>query len=275
MNSIFATMIFVALQAPAQPAPAPTSGLSVVQQTQLNALFAEEICPCKCASSFAQCMGENKCKPASILAKWAERQMSLGMPIESIATALNAEVAAFSSKKARISTEGYHGKKGPGDAKFTMVEFADFECTHCKAASVPVRELLQKRKDVRVVYKHFPLSFHAMAKPAAMAAEAAGEQGRFWEMHDAIFATQTMLDNDLFVGHAKALGLDSQRFMSAMKSPENAAKVDASLAEGISLKIEATPSFFINGRSFHLNRSVEGFETRLNMEAARKSSKCK
>jgi protein-disulfide isomerase len=113
-----------------------------------------------------------------------------------------------------------------------------------------------------------------MAKKAAIAAEAAGRQGKFWPMHDALFATQDILSDDLIMGHAKALGLDVARFTKDLADPALAKRVEDSRTEGMTFGIDATPAFFVDGRPYFLHRSVDGFELRLRMDAARASSSC-
>ena len=134
---------------------------------------------------------------------------------------------------------------------------------------------MKKHPEIKVVFKHYPLPFHAYARKAAIAAEAAGLQGKFWQMHDAIFATQDLLSDELVLGHAKALGLDAKRFAKDILDPALAKKVDDSRAEGVGFGIDATPAFFIEGRPYFLHRSVDGFELRMRMDAARATSSCR
>lgn len=251
------------------------SGLDVSQKQQLASMLNEEPCPCACAMSFAKCLQGDQCKPATLLANWIVEQMRGGVPQETLATQVTNEVAAFSKKPVKLAQAGFNGRLGKRDARHVVVEFADFECPHCKFASPEAKRAVKESGgNARLVFKHFPLAFHAMAPLAAAAAEAAGEQGRFWEMHDALFATQQMLDEDLIRGHAKALGLDVERFELDFKSPGTAAKVQASRAEGERVGIQATPTFYIDGRPFELMRTHEAFGLRLKMEDARKSARC-
>jgi protein-disulfide isomerase len=224
------------------------------------------------------CLGKSLANPHPcflLLGNWLAEQLREGAAPDSLAEQVAEEIAGgFASKPKALKLEGF-AQKGPPDAAFTIVEYADFECPHCRIASAVVDELVKKHPGkVRLVFKHFPLSFHPMARRAAAAAEAAAAQGRFWEMHDAIFATQNVLDEDLLLGHAKALGLDAARFEKDWNAPETLARVDASKAEGEALGVPATPYFLINGRPFHLMRSPQAFALRLQMEAARASSSC-
>lgn len=251
-------------------------GLGQEEKRTFASIANEEICPCDCPQSFAGCLqAGTRCEPAVLLGNWMADQLREGVAPDALAEQVTQEIAGgFSSKPKPVATEGY-ASKGAANAPFTIVEYADFECPHCKVASLVVDQLVKANPGkVRVVYKHFPLSFHAMAKRAAAAAEAAAKQGRFWEMHDAIFATQTMLDEDLLLGHAKALGLDVERFQKDWNDPSTLQKVEASRQEGESLGVQATPAFFVNGRPFHLMRTPDAFSLRLQMEDARASSSC-
>lgn len=252
-----------------------TSVLEPSKKAALDKIFAEEVCPCDCPKSFGQCLQEGtKCKPAVLLAQWAIRSLEEGVSAESVGEALAKEITSgFTAKPKKPVLDGY-SVKGAQKPKITIVEYADFECAHCKAAGQTISELVKKHPEVQVVFKHFPLSFHAMARKAAIAAEAAARQDKFWKMHDALFATQDLLSDDLILGHAKALGLDVERFQKDIADPELAKKVDASRAEGMSFGIDATPAFFVDGRPYFLHRSVEGFELRMRMDAVRATSSC-
>lgn len=251
-------------------------GLGAVERETFARIANEEICPCNCPKSFGGCLqAGTRCEPAVLLGNWMADQLREGVAPDALAEQVTQEIAGgFASKPKAIQTEGFSAK-GAANAPYTIVEYADFECPHCKVASAVVDQLVKQNPGkVRVVYKHFPLSFHPMAKRAAVATEAAAKQGRFWEMHDAVFATQTMLDEDLLLGHAKALGLDVERFQKDWNDPATLAKVEASRNEAASLGVEATPAFFVNGRPFHLMRTPEAFSLRLQMESARQSSSC-
>lgn len=277
-----------AAAAPAKPAPAPKAsavltsfptvdlaGLGEAERQAFQQIVNEEICPCGCPQSFAACLQEGtRCQPAVLLASWLADQLRQGMPAEALAEMITEEAGGFSSKPKEIEVAGY-AAKGAQKPRYLIVEYADFECAHCRSAAPVLERLVEKYPDrVRVVFKHFPLSFHAYAKRAAAAAEAAGQQGRFWEMHDAIFATQNLLDDDLILGHAKALGLDVDRFEKDWNDPASMAKVEASRKEGEALGVQATPFVFVNGRPFQLMRTLDALELRLAMEEARASSSC-
>jgi protein-disulfide isomerase len=139
--------------------------------------------------------------------------------------------------------------RGPRDAAVTVVLFSEFQCPYCKQIG-PTLEALEREfpGKLRVVWKHFPLEFHAQARPAALAAQAAAQQGKFWEMHARLFEDQAALGAGDLERHARALGLDVARWKAAMASPEVARAVDADRQQGQALGVTGTPSLFINGR---------------------------
>jgi protein-disulfide isomerase len=131
-----------------------------------------------------------------------------------------------------------------------MVEYADFECPHCGAAYPIVKALERDLHDVlAVVMRHFPLTtVHPHAQFAAEAAEAAGAQGRFWEMHDLLFENQDRLDPPDLAEYASMLGLDTERFAYDLATHRHAAKVRDDFMSGVRSGVSGTPTFFINGR---------------------------
>ena len=151
--------------------------------------------------------------------------------------------------------------RGPADAPVTIVEFSDFQCPFCSQASGLIDQVLKAYpKDVKFVYKNYPLPFHPHAMPAAKAAVAAGEQGKFYEMHDKIFANQRNLSEDFYVKAAGEIGLDVDKFKKDMASPEVQAQINADMKEAQS-SVRGTPTIFINGkkpqgRSFDLYKSI-------------------
>jgi protein-disulfide isomerase len=139
--------------------------------------------------------------------------------------------------------------RGPFDAPVTVVEYGDFECPYCGQAEQVVRELLREFGDVAYVWRHLPLSdVHPHAQLAAEAAEAAADQGAFWEMHDLLLDHQEALRPDDLVGYAEQLGLDLDRFTTALREHTGAGRV-AEDVDGADLSsVAGTPTFFINDR---------------------------
>ncbi|MGV0024213.1 DsbA family protein [Phormidesmis priestleyi] len=138
---------------------------------------------------------------------------------------------------------------GAKAGKVVLVEFSDFQCPYCAAASATLKQFLAKHGDeVTLVYKHFPLTtIHAEAMPAAKAAWAAGQQGKFWEYHDALFTNQKQLGAAFYSQTAKTLGLDVQRFERDRSSKAAEAAIVQDLLLGEKLGVEGTPFFVMNG----------------------------
>jgi len=139
--------------------------------------------------------------------------------------------------------------RGPMDAKVTIFAFEDFQCPYCARADVNLKEALAQVDDsVRVVFKHMPLAFHPQALPAAKAAVAAREQGKFWQMHDLLFARQADLETEgIYLELAESLGLDLKKFKADMADKTFEAQIAADFAQAQALGFRGTPTFVING----------------------------
>jgi Na+/H+ antiporter NhaA len=139
--------------------------------------------------------------------------------------------------------------RGPVEAPVTVVEYGDFECPYCGQAEPVVRELLGEFGDVAYVWRHLPLSdVHPNAQLAAEAAEAAADQGAFWEMHDLLLGNQDALGPDDLVGYAERLGLDLDRFTTALGEHAGAGRVAEDVDSADLSGVSGTPTFFVNGR---------------------------
>jgi protein-disulfide isomerase/uncharacterized membrane protein len=149
---------------------------------------------------------------------------------------------------------------GSTDAAITIVEFSDFECGHCAAFHQSLEDVLHRGTEkVRVVFRHFPLDsacnpkvptrLHPQACLAAIAAECAFEQGKFWEYHNLLFDHQQQLGREFLIGYAARLGLDTARFSSCLSSDAARERVQRDAEAGAQLGIDSTPTLFINGRT--------------------------
>jgi protein-disulfide isomerase len=174
--------------------------------------------------------------------------------------------------------------KGPADAPVTIVEFSDFQCPACGQAFKDLHDLLRRRTDVRLVFRHFPLdsacnegmsrTVHADACLAAAAAECAQRQSRFWEYHDRLFENQHTLDRDSLFRYAREVGLDIPTFRACLDDPATSSRVSDDVRAGIAAGIESTPTLFINGRrvSGALGRAYYDYALVLEEERERTSS---
>ena len=142
--------------------------------------------------------------------------------------------------------------QGPADAPVTLVEYGDYECPHCGRA-YPIVKKVQKHfgERLRFVFRNFPLTeSHPHAALAAEAAEAAGDQGRFWEMHDALFEHQDALEPVDLAGYAKQIGIDGKQLLDELRSNAKEARVREDFMSGVRSGVNGTPTFFLNGMRF-------------------------
>jgi protein-disulfide isomerase len=139
--------------------------------------------------------------------------------------------------------------KGDPQAPVTIVEFSDFQCPFCRKTESTLNDLLTKYKGrVKLAYMDFPLlEIHSQAQKAAEAARCAGEQGKFWGYHDALYADQTKLSEAELLTHARTMNLDEKSFQSCLTSGKFKSKVEADLEQGKKAGVAGTPGFFING----------------------------
>lgn len=165
-------------------------------------------------------------------------------------------------KGATVSQIDYSkGQKiGSDSAKVKVVEFSDLECPACLSAEPAVKKIRSTYSDqVQFIYRHFPLTQHIHSRQATTLAEAAGAQGKFWEMHDKLFDTQaqwTILSKDdataFFLSLAKDLGLDENKIKQDLEKDAYKSKIDDDLAEGQRLGVNSTPTFFVSGHKLDL-----------------------
>jgi protein-disulfide isomerase len=165
--------------------------------------------------------------------------------------------------------------EGPEGAPLVLEEFGDYQCPPCGQYFPEVERLKSEYGDrLRLVFRHFPLTqAHPHALTAAHAAEAAGLQGKFWEMHRQLYQNQSVWSKAaepraLFASYAQAVGLDVERFRRDMDGAETDARVVADHARGRSLGVTGTPSFFLNGREIEANKLKSPADLRAALEAA-------
>ena len=160
--------------------------------------------------------------------------------------------------------------RGPEEAPVTVVEYGDFECPYCGQAEPSVRELLRDFGDVRYVWRHLPLTdVHPEAQLAAEAAEAAGRQGKFWEMHDLLLDHQDALGPRDLIGYAVSLGLDTSRFDADLRKHAGAAHVSEDVDSADLSSVSGTPTFFVNGRRHYGAYDIQTLSKAVKLAAAR------
>jgi protein-disulfide isomerase len=146
--------------------------------------------------------------------------------------------------------------KGNAEAKVLIIEYGDFQCPGCRSAAPAMKAVIDKYSDkVGFVFRNFPLAIHNNARAAAAAAEAAGLQGKYWEMHDRLFENQQEWGNlsgntrtDMFANYAEMLELDREKFLEDLKSDAVIAKINFDVSLGRKIGVNSTPSIFVNGK---------------------------
>jgi protein-disulfide isomerase len=161
--------------------------------------------------------------------------------------------------------------KGPKGAPVTIVIFSDFQCPFCSRVEPTLKELEQSYPGkVKFAWKNFPLPFHDKAQLAAEAALAAGEQGKFWEYHDKLFANQQALDRPALEKYAEDLGLNMGKFKAALDSGKFKSQIDKDKEEGQKSGVSGTPAFFINGDRLVGAQPVDAFKKAVDGALAKK-----
>lgn len=193
-------------------------------------------------------------------AVWAERQQEkMKEVLQQIATEKGYKVTLPEPEALvfEVKTEGYPSK-GSTNATVTLVEFADFQCPHCKEGSEIADKVLKKYSDkMRIVYRHMPINPSGISRKVAAASICADQQGKFWEYHDLAFKDQEKLDENSPLKLANELKLDEAKIKTCLDDPKTKEALDASEAEGRSLGVNGTPAFFLNGKPFRPQLDME------------------
>ncbi|MBX3248889.1 MAG: thioredoxin domain-containing protein [Myxococcales bacterium] len=244
-------------RAPAAEAAAPLelpgvdlASLGGADRRMASTLLRDLLSPCGEPISVARCVSEgtacNRCVPA---ARYVVRLAAEGLPDHEIRTLYRNRYDPAAQKT--IDLEGAPVRGTPMGASVTLVVFSDFECPYCRLAHPLLMQLLREHEGrARLAFKHFPLSMHERAVPAALAAAAAQNQGKFWEMHDILFEHQDALTDADLERYAREIGLDLARFRADVTAEAARERVERDRAEGRELGVQGTPSIFINGRRF-------------------------
>lgn len=222
--------------------------LSTTERELFWAVANDELSPCGDPHSLALCGRDRTCDLCMPALRFLVRRVSDGHPREQLGELVRSRYAR--SQVVQIRTD-HAPVRGPATAPVTLVEFSDYTCPHCGRAA-PILRDIEREFDgrLRVLHMHFPLSGpgHTNSMPASRAAIAAGRQGKFWEMHDLLFANQNALEPADLDRYATQLGLNLAQFHADMQAPETEALIAANRREGERLQIEGTPTIYINGR---------------------------
>jgi protein-disulfide isomerase len=236
------------------------SALSPAQKATALKLIRSRDCTCGCGMKVAECrVKDPNCYFSKGLASVIVASLKAGKS-EKEALA-DAEASRFAhppehkllEDPIEIPTVGAP-ETGPDNAPITLVEFSDFQCPYCTLATPQLQAVLKAYPtQVRLFFKQFPLDIHSQAALAAAAAVAAQKQGKFWQMHDALFASHSDLRRPTILALASAVGLDIKRFEADLDSPEIGKAVARDLEDGQNVGVMSTPTIFIDGQHYNGN----------------------
>jgi len=173
---------------------------------------------------------------------------------------LNSDASTPNYSNSNNNVDSPRPFKGNPEARVVLTEFSDFQCPACKSAATLVNSLAERyNEQIKIEYKHFPLTrIHTNAFNAALAAECANDQGKFWEMHDKIYENQENLKKkDLKLYASKIEGIDTTSFDACLDSRAKTDVVNKDIDEANSLKLNATPTFFLNGKEVENPNNLE------------------
>jgi hypothetical protein len=229
-----------------------TADLTAREQQQWSTYVGELLAPCADQPvSIAQCVREKRACDACLPgARFLVRQVHQGKARAQIEQAFHLRFSPDEVKSIELDDSPW---EGAADAPITIVEWADFECPFCGAASPQLNKAVKRFAPyVKLVFKNYPLGMHEFAEGAARAAVAAQKQGKFWQMHEWMFSNQQSLDKKNLLRRAKEIGLDEQQFIADSESEATADIVNRDRKQADKLGLRGTPTIYINGRSFDI-----------------------
>lgn len=271
-------LAFAALVIGATPSRPDVSTLTPAQQKVFEQVASEEFCACDSPLTMGGCL---QLKPSCRVVNHVSRIVYLSAQANLDADAIlgylaNRVTGPFCASPKTLDTTGAPSQ-GPSTAPVTLVEFADFRCSHCKQAAPAVKSALKVAgEQVRFVFMPFPIQNHPLALAAAEAAMAAHAQGKFWAMHDGLFAAQARdFSPEVLRDVAQKVGLDLTRFDQEMRDRTYRAVINQFKNRGAAAGIRATPSLFVNGRPYDLDRTLFTLPSRFGMELDRNTGGCR
>jgi protein-disulfide isomerase len=230
-------------------------GLTGAKKASALRVMQTEACSCGCGFKIAECrVKDSACSVSKSMAASVVKDTLAGKTGDQIRAELQrkaAEGPPVLDEPVTISTAG-DPVIGPANAKITVIEFSDFQCPYCSKAVAEMKEVMrQMPTEVKLIYKQFPLDSHSQAQFGAEASLAAQAQGKFWEMHDLLYAGFPDLGRARVMGYARQLGLDVKRFTTEVDSHKYKARVASEVSEGDTAGVAGTPTFFFNGRKYN------------------------
>jgi protein-disulfide isomerase len=221
----------------------------------------------KAQSLLASAKKDETCRRSLNAVKYVARLADQGYTQSEIGEALEKRYRSTDAKFIDVSEAPMEGNPS---ARVTLVEFADYECPHCKRFQPVLRQILDEfRKEIRIYFKHYPLPQHTNARLAAEAAVAAQKQGKFWQYQDKLWENQDNLSPAEMEKFAKEIGLDLTKFRADLDDPKTKARVQKDRTDGITLGLSSTPTLFINGREYTDAKDTESLREWIKEEIAR------
>lgn len=229
------------------------SSLPPAAQRELGTILSDEFCYCGCPHTVGACLRQHTpCRHAKRMARLAASFVADGVSASETIVVLSKYYASFREARAELKVDP-RMCQGDANAPVTVAEFADFECPHCAHARPLLDELAKKNPGkVRLCYLPFPLPGHPNAVPAGQAALWARDQGKFWEMHEALFAHQENLSPAALPAIANAIGLPGAKLQEVLKGDAYKQELEGFRNQGRAVGLTGTPYIFFNGRHFEL-----------------------
>jgi len=263
-----------AAQPPAAPPPSqdntppPGIDLSSLDEFERKVFFRvlnKEPSACGKAHSLMQSLKTDPgCRKSFYAARYVVKLVDSGYTDSEVSEKLQKRFRNGTRKNINVADAPM---KGNDAARVTLIEFADYECPHCKRVQPVMRQAVEEFKnEVRVYFKHYPLPSHPNARLAAEAAVAAQKQGKFWPYNDGIWAHSESLTPAVLEQIAKDVGLDVEKWRKDLDSDEVRFRVQKDRSEGEALSIQATPTIYLNGREYTDARDIDSLKDWINEE---------
>jgi protein-disulfide isomerase len=261
---VFLFLLFVGWSASAKESPyIDLTGIEASQRQMFDDISSERLSPCDDPETLADAFSKDKpCLTAVSYGRILARLLRSGFSRSHIDKFLD---RVYDNNKKPLANINVNDRpaRGAADAVVTIIEFADYECPYCGRLEPILQKLLKKHEKIaRHHFLNFPLTqMHPKADAAARAAIAAKRQGKFWEMHDLLYERQERLDPESFPAWAGELGLDVEKFKQDLNSPEVSKELGEDLDQALtSLRLDGTPTLFINGRRYIEAQNEEALE---------------
>ena len=236
------------------------SGLTPAQTTRALKLLRQQDCSCRCGMKVAECrMKDPSCAYSRGMAEVTLKAIREGKNDQQVLAAVAAsDIAKGPADHSKLLEDAVKipvtnaPVRGPATASVTLVEFSDFQCPFCIAATPQLESILKVYpSQVKLIFKEFPLDSHAQAPLAAAAALSANKQGKFWPMYDGLFAQKGNLSRRGVLALAGSMGLDMKRFQSDLDSAEIKKAVEQDMTDGEHIGVDSTPTLFVNGQRYN------------------------